>query len=439
MPPSNRPRRSFTCPPLVRRLRTFARSLSITMPTNKPTLPSSQSADAHTPYGSTSSSASSLVEVESNPDSALSPETASIASIPSDTSSSSSAWTTDDGHIDTNPVDDYMTNALTQPTLTSQFQSLSISSSSPSPFQLSSSSPTPFPPPSLSTAYPYDTYTPLTSTSIHNPHPSSSSSSSSATTPPTTHEIAQKRTAFFLHLRAFYQGLLPDPFHEFRALSSGLFGAILPPDFYLASAPFPPRSVRGAVRLRFIRAALSMPPSAPLARVEGFIGRNPSVVSHLCFNIQPYSDLVFEPHHHPDHQIYVAGPAALEWNDRLLRAIKELAWGDERADWVVNLARTEDAGGLGGLCKTKGKRVLPSVRERMLLVEDRGERPVQDEQWHKQAVKQMRRERPISLLRNVVLPHEVVEETEQSCQVRDLDREDGYKGVKSTTHHVRIL
>ncbi|KAK1249197.1 hypothetical protein MKX07_002713 [Trichoderma sp. CBMAI-0711] len=411
MPPSNRRRRSFTCQPLARRLRTFVRSLSITMPSNKPNRPQSTYPDnTHASSPSTSSSLSSWVEVESNPESALSLETASISSIPSDTSSSSSSsssgWTTDDDDdddddddepLETNPVDNYFTNALSQQDLTSQSQSLSTSPSSSSP-----STPSP-PPPSLSTAaQPYDTYTPLTTTTslLQPPHQ-------------TPHEISRKRTQFFLRLRAFYQGLLPDdPFHEFLAISTSRFGAILPPDIYLTSGPpFPPTSTRGTIRLQFIRATLSMPLSAPLSQVEGFIGRNPSVVSHLCFNIQPFSNVVFKSQNHHGHQIYVSRRGALECNARLLRALKEIAWEDESADWVVGLARTEDARRLSALCKRKGKCILPSVRERMLRVEEKGERPVQDEQWHRQAVREMRRERPKSLLSNAILPHDVVEET----------------------------
>ncbi|KAL6886511.1 hypothetical protein HDV57DRAFT_515629 [Trichoderma longibrachiatum] len=346
------------------------------MPSNKPKRP--QSHYTHDSSVSTSSSASSWTEVESNPESAISPETASISSLPSDTSSSSSSsCIADDEPLETKAIDEYFTNTLPQQTLTSQLQSLSISSSP-------------------STANPYDTYHPLTTTSLHQ----------------SPHEIARKRTHFFLHLRAFYQGLLPDPFHEYRVISTSLLGATLPPDIYLTSAPFPPTFTRGAIRLHHIRALLSMPPSAPLSQIEGFIGRNPSVVSHLCFNIQPFSDVVFSPRHHSGHQIYVAGADALECNERLLRALKEIAWGDESsADWVVGLARREDARMLSALCKKKGKIILPSVLERMLRVEERGERPAQDEQWHRQAVTELRRERPNTLLRNAVLPHDVVEET----------------------------
>ncbi|EGR51202.1 uncharacterized protein TRIREDRAFT_104425, partial [Trichoderma reesei QM6a] len=312
------------------------------MPSNKPKRPqSTYPDDTHASSPSTSSSLSSWVEVESNPESALSLETASISSIPSDTSSSSSSssssgWITDDDDepLETNPVHDYFTNALSQQALTSQLQSLSTSSSSSSPS-------TPTPPPSPSTAaQPYDTYTPLTTTTslLQPPHQ-------------TPHEISRKRTQFFLRLRAFYQGLLPDdPFHEFLAISTSRFGAILPPDIYLASGPpFPPTSTRGTIRLQFIRATLSMPLSAPLSQVEGFIGRNPSVVSHLCFNIQPFSNVVFKPQTHHGHQIYVSGRDALECNARLLRALKEIAWEDESADWVVGLARTEDARRLSAL------------------------------------------------------------------------------------------
>ncbi|KAH0491280.1 hypothetical protein TgHK011_002717 [Trichoderma gracile] len=355
------------------------------MPSNKPTRPQSNYTRASST--STSSSASSWIEVESNPESELSLETASISSIPSDSSSSSSEWTTDDEPLETNPVDDYFTSALNQQALTSQAQSLSISSSS---------SPTPSTTPSLHSSY--DTYTPLTTTSLHPPHQN-------------PHELARKRTQFFLHLRAFYQGLLPDPFHEFRAISTSLFGAILPPDIYLTSAPFPPTSTRGAIRLQHIRALLSLPLSAPLSQVEGFIGRNPSVVSHLCFNIQPFSDVVFKPQRHHNHQVYVSRQGALDCNGRLLRALKEVAWADESADWVVGLARTEDSRRLSALCKRKGKSILPSVRERMSRVEERGERPAQDEQWHRLATREMRRERPNSLLRNAVLPHDVADET----------------------------
>ncbi|KAL7802013.1 hypothetical protein V8C44DRAFT_353688 [Trichoderma aethiopicum] len=285
------------------------------MPSKKPKRPQSNHTDDSSV--STSSSASSRTEVESNPESTLSLETASISSIPSDTSSSSSSSSciSNDEPLETNPVDEYFTNTLPQQTLTPQLQSLSISSSP-------------------STANPYDTYHPLTTTSLHQ----------------SPHEIARKRTHFFLHLRAFYQGLLHDPFHEYRAISTSLLGATLPPDIYLTSPPFPPTSTRGAIRMHHIRALLSMPPSAPVSQIEGFIGRTPSVVSHLCFNIQPFSDLIFSPRHHSGHQIYVAGADALECNERLLRALKEIAWGDESgADWVVGLARREDARRLSAL------------------------------------------------------------------------------------------
>ncbi|KAL7935354.1 hypothetical protein V8C35DRAFT_333868 [Trichoderma chlorosporum] len=347
MPLFNRPRSSSQ--PLVRRISTLVRRrLSITMANQPSSLPS----DA-TPNNDTSSTSSISALMD-----------ALLLEASSTPLSSNSSTQSIDQESQTNAVglhDD--PSSQTSPTYT---------------FAALNSHPNP-----LSQAI-YTTYTPMPA-----------------------EERLQRRQDCISRLHHLHQGLTQDPFGEWTDLAHGLFGGTIPPEFYLTSAPFTLHSLRGRVRLRYIRNALCMPTDATALQIESFLSRNPSIVRFLFFNVLPDPDHAYKEIS-CEYQIHVSHHMSKNNNGHLLRAIKQLDWVDETVDRVAELARTEDGRALSTLYKVREVKILPGVWKRMLEMEDKSQ-PMKIERLHTRVVIQMQRERPNSLLRNAIAPQDVVE------------------------------
>ncbi|KAL6818586.1 hypothetical protein GGI42DRAFT_359656 [Trichoderma sp. SZMC 28013] len=358
----SRPRSSSQ--PLVRRISTtLRRKLSATMPGQR-----SSSAQAATPGNDTPSTSKTHSQVEP-----ATPLKASSTSNPSDVSPESIDRESRPHAVELhdNPIDE---------------MSLTPESRSPSP-------------PSPTQPSPAFTFAVLDSP----PTPSSQIPSA----PPTIYtmynsipieERLQRRQECLFHLERFKQGLVQDPFGEWTDLANDLYGGNIPPEFYLTSAPFTLHSLRGRIRLRFIRTAFCMPLDSNIFHIESFLKRNRSIVQYLLFNVVP------DPDHAYMYQIHAHSPEIRKYNRRVLRAIKELDWIDEKVDSVANSARVEDEKALSKLYKVRVVEILPTVWNRMEEMKEMDEKwkKVPMEELHGRVVRKFRRNRPNSLLRNVV-------------------------------------
>ncbi|KAL7946000.1 hypothetical protein V8C42DRAFT_322187 [Trichoderma barbatum] len=378
MPLFSRPQRSSSNPPLVRRISTLIRRrLSFTMADQEPS-PSSNA----TQESATSFTLPSPAQLEPKFD-ALSLE-ASSSSIPNDASSQST-----DQESQTNAIelrDDAIDEA--------DFLDECFSTSPPSPSQPSST-------------YTFTTLDPLLTPYSH-PNPLSQTIYT-IYTPMPIEERLQRRQECFFHLQRLHQGLTQDPFGEWTDLANGLYGGTIPPEFYLDSAPFTLHSLRGRVRLRYIRTAFCMPIDSTVVEIESFLSRNPSIVRYLVFNVLPNPDRVIRETSR-DYHVHVNRPTSQQYNKHLLHAIKQLDWIDETADWVAGLARAEDMRTLSTLYKVREVEILPSVWKKMKEMEELW-KPIKMDKLHARVVAQMQRNRPNSLLRSVVSPQDVVEKS----------------------------
>ncbi|KAM6486152.1 hypothetical protein HDV62DRAFT_403455 [Trichoderma sp. SZMC 28011] len=374
MPLFNRPRSSNQ--PLVRRISTsLRRRLSNTMPGQR-----SSSAPAATPGNNASSTSAADSQVEPTPD--ASPLEACSIFNPSDAYTEIIEWASYPRAIELhdNSIDD---DALLPPECRSPSPP---SPSQPSPaftFAVLDSPSPPTPSSPITTApqlnYPLFTYMPI-------------------------EERLQRREECFFHLQQFRQGLIEDPFGEWSDLANDLYGGNIPPEFYLTSAPFDLHSLRGRVRLRYIRTAFCMPIDSTSYEIESFLSRNPSLVRYLVYNTVP------DPDHAYLYQKTVNNPASRQHNWHILCAIKQLNWIDEMVDWMAEVARTEDESALSELYKVREIVALPTVWKRMQEMQGMGEKweSMPLEKLHVRVVEQMRQNRPNSLLRNVLTSQEVV-------------------------------
>ncbi|KAL6800202.1 hypothetical protein J3E68DRAFT_397628 [Trichoderma sp. SZMC 28012] len=217
-------------------------------------------------------------------------------------------------------------------------------------------------------------------------------------------ERLQRRQECEFHLQRFRHGLVEDPFGEWSDLANDLYGGNIPPEFYLTSAPFDLHSLRGRVRLRYIRTAFCMPIDSTSYQIESFLSRNPSLVRYLLYNAVP------DPDHAYLYQKMVNNPASRTHNWYILCAIKQLNWIDETVDWMAEVARSEDEGALSELYKVREIVALPTVWKRMQEMQGMGEKweSMPLEKLHVRVVEQMRQNRPNSLLRNVVTSQDVM-------------------------------
>ncbi|PNP52305.1 hypothetical protein THARTR1_07085 [Trichoderma harzianum] len=216
-------------------------------------------------------------------------------------------------------------------------------------------------------------------------------------------ERLQRHQECLFHLQRFRQGLVQDPFGEWAGLANDLYGGNIPQEFYLTSAPFTLHSLRGRIRLRYIRTAFCMPLDSNSYQIESFLRRNRSIVRYLLCNVVP------DPDHAYMYQIHVHNPEARNYNRRVLRAIKELDWIDEEVDDVANSARLKDKKALSTMYKVRDVEILPTVWNRMEQMKemDKTWEEVPMEELHGRVVGQFRQNRPNSLLRNVVTYQEV--------------------------------
>ncbi|UKZ79623.1 hypothetical protein TrVFT333_007381 [Trichoderma virens FT-333] len=138
--------------------------------------------------------------------------------------------------------------------------------------------------------------------------------------------------------------------------------------------------------------------------------RSPSIVRYLLFNVLPIPD-----HAHREkscnYQIHVNHPTSQKRNMHLLHAIKQLDWIDETVDWVAKLARTEDERTLSTLYKARGVEILPTVWKKMLEMEEKWKPGMELSKFHARVVAHMQRNRPNSLLSNIVTPQDIVEDS----------------------------
>ncbi|UKZ53828.1 hypothetical protein TrVGV298_007628 [Trichoderma virens] len=183
-----------------------------------------------------------------------------------------------------------------------------------------------------------------------------------------------------------------------------------PPNSTSPPPPFTLYSLRGRVRLRYIRTAFCMPIDTTVCQIESFLSRNPSIVRYLLFNVLPIPD-----HAHREkscnYQIHVSHPTSQKRNKHLLHAIKQLDWIDETVDWVAKLARTEDERTLSTLYKARGVEILPTVWKKMLEMEEKWKPGMELSKFHARVVAHMQRNRPNSLLSNIVTPQDIVEDS----------------------------
>jgi hypothetical protein len=212
-------------------------------------------------------------------------------------------------------------------------------------------------------------------------------------------ETIRRRTQCLLHLQ---QRNIPDPFGEWASLASNTYGGTIPPEFYLSSAPFALRSLRGRARLRFICNAFCMSPNTTkISNIQAFLSRNPFIIKYLTANIVPNSELMFDRRY----GVHVENYSSRVYNWNLLRAIRELAWTDWVVYEAVRLSMTNKVS-LSTLRKVRPLNILPNVYQKML---ERESQPKDLDCLHKKVVTQMRENRPNSLLRHVVRPEDVVE------------------------------
>ncbi|KAL5092301.1 hypothetical protein Trisim1_001559 [Trichoderma cf. simile WF8] len=338
----------------------------------------SSSEPAANPDNDTSSTSENHPQAESTPD-AMPQEVFSVFN-PSDAYTEIIEWASYPRAIELhdNPIDDDIllptecrSPSPPSPTQPSPAFTFSVLDSPPSP-----SSPVPTAP---QISYPVFTYMPI-------------------------EERLQRRQECFFHLQQFRQGLVEDPFGEWSDLANDLYGGNIPPEFYLTSAPFDLHSLRGRVRLRYIRTAFCMPISSTSYEIESFLSRNPSLVRYLLYNTVP------DPDHAYLYQKNVNNPASRQYNWYILCAIKQLNWIDEMVDWMAEAARSEDEWDLSELYKVRETEALPTVWKKMQEMKESKEkwREMPMEKLHVRAVEKMRRNRPNSLLRNVVTSQEVV-------------------------------
>ncbi|KAK4085332.1 uncharacterized protein Triagg1_322 [Trichoderma aggressivum f. europaeum] len=348
--------------PLVRRISTtLRRRLSGTMPGQRSTKPGND----------TSSSSTTHFQVEPAPD--ATPLKASSTSNPGDVSPESIDR---ESHPHAVELHDNPINVISLPPESRSPSPPSPTQPSPAfTFAVLDSPPTPPSPQTI-----YTTYTCIP-----------------------VEERLQRRQECLFHLERFRQGLVQDPFGEWTDLANDLYDGNIPPEFYLASAPFTLHSLRGRIRLRYIRTAFCMPIDSNIYQIESFLSRNSSIVRYLHFNTVPDPDRAYM------YQIHVHSPETRKYNRRVLRAIKELDWMDGEVDKVANSARVEDKKALSRMYKVREVEILPTVWNRMEEMKGMDEKwkDVPMEELHGRVVERFRRNRPNSLLRNVVTYQDV--------------------------------
>lgn len=199
-------------------------------------------------------------------------------------------------------------------------------------------------------------------------------------------------------------------FTKWAIVTTNMFGGVIPPDSNYSVPPFALPSYDGQVRLRFIGKALSLPLTTLARDIEKFLSRNLFIITCLVFNIVPNSDLIFKDDDGFYCGVNVDSPGVKKHNEALLCAIQQLEWTDPDVIEAVNLSMADEVGFLATLGKAKESHTLPHVSRKMdeMAEEDPQLMDLDFRKLHKKAVKQMRDNRRHSLLRNVVMPEDVV-------------------------------
>lgn len=197
-------------------------------------------------------------------------------------------------------------------------------------------------------------------------------------------------------------------FTKWAIVSTNMYGGVIPPDSKYSVPPFALPSYDGQVRLRFIGKALGLSLTGLTGDIEKFLCRNLFIITCLVFNIVPNPNLIFDDDDGFCCGVNVDRPGGKKHNKALLRAIQELEWTDPEVIDAVNLSMSEDIGFLATLCKAKVSHTLPSVSRKMDEMVREDPQLADSPKLYKEAVKRMRENRPHSLLRNVVMPEDVV-------------------------------
>ncbi|KAL7925143.1 hypothetical protein ACQKWADRAFT_285168 [Trichoderma austrokoningii] len=199
-------------------------------------------------------------------------------------------------------------------------------------------------------------------------------------------------------------------FAEWAIATTNMFGGVIPPASKYSVPPYALPSYDGQVRLRFIAECFSLPLSGIPADLEKLLSRNLFIVTCLVFNLVPNLNVIYKADDGVRYGLNVSRPDGKDYNETLLRAIQELEWTDPHLSGVVKLSMTDGVEALVSLFKRRAPRVMPHVSrmmDQMVCDEPELER-LNPHKLHKMAVQQMRKDRPHSLLRNVVTPVDVV-------------------------------
>ncbi|KAH8131785.1 hypothetical protein LI328DRAFT_160788 [Trichoderma asperelloides] len=239
--------------------------------------------------------------------------------------------------------------------------------------------------------------------SLPQPSPSSTASfytapSSPAPTLPQDHSCPQLQNLLAYikertQKRLQQTDLTDNFFTEWAIVTSNMYGGVTPPDSEYSVPPFALPSYDGQVRLRFISKALGLSLAGLTGDIEKFLSRNLFIITCLVFNIVPNPNMIFD-----DDDGFCCG----------VNVDRPGEWTDPEVIDAVNLSMSKDIGFLATLCKTKVSHTLPSVSRKMDEMVREDPQLADSPKLYKEAVKRMRENRPYSLLRNEVMPEDVV-------------------------------
>ncbi|KAL6904376.1 hypothetical protein GGI43DRAFT_400233 [Trichoderma evansii] len=199
-------------------------------------------------------------------------------------------------------------------------------------------------------------------------------------------------------------------FIKWGIVTTNMYGGVIPSDSEYSVPPFALPSYDGQVRLRFIGKAFNMSLATLTGDIEKFLSRNLFIITCLVFKIVPNPNLIFDDDDGFCCGVDVDSPGGRKHNKALLCAIQQLEWTDPDIIEAANLSMTDEVGSLAVLSKAKESHTLPSVSRKMdeMVREDPQLMDLDVQKLHGKAVKQMRENRRHSLLRNVVMPEDVV-------------------------------
>ncbi|KAK1241441.1 hypothetical protein MKX08_001415 [Trichoderma sp. CBMAI-0020] len=191
-------------------------------------------------------------------------------------------------------------------------------------------------------------------------------------------------------------GLSDNFFTKWAIVTENMYGGVIPPESKYSIPPFALPSYDGQTRLHFIGHSFGLSLAVPIGDIEKFLSRNLFIIMCLAFNIVPNPNLIFDDDDDNSRcGIFVSRPGK---------------WTNPSVIEAVRLSISDEVGALATLVKKRASHILPDVSQTIKemvweepALEDLGSRKL-----HEMAVKQMRENRPYSLLRNVVRPEDVI-------------------------------